>query len=373
MFAIYFFNLILCFYPGDTFYRRNDDTGSYHFNAPKSRYLSGRSDHYDENNYYKNHALHSYESNLKNHRNYFLNHRNIDRKAHDEYSSEYDSSESHDSDMRDRAQTNREIHMLDHDMNHVARPSLGNENVSFTHLSNEANLENYKNQLENSKVFKFKANFDFVANFNLLSTTKFYHPQLYLSETTDEKNFKKVEGSNEYGNYSAKYALLKNRTYVVEIGTDKEVFTGPFKDISSGGFIAVFSSNVRAIPDLMESETIKIEATGYSGNVIYKNKESLNLYKSSGLPVNFGRLNYEITPFYDQSNNSISLYYIDGSNEQRGRKNRSSTVEIKGVEEIRNCETPNCRPYFGTEHKDAEFNFFVESRVINELTNVLNK
>lgn len=365
-------NIGCCIRPGDTYHRRNEDTGSFYFNSPKSRYLSGKAGFEDE--YYgsgRSNAMHSYESNIKNHRNYFLNHRNVDRKTHDNNPSEYESEDLEQADLTNRAMTNRQMSMLDKDMNHIQRPSMGNENMIFTHLTKEAGLENYKKELKNSKVFMFTAYFDFMANFNLLSTTKGYHPQLVLSETKDEISFKKIQGDNEYGNYSSKYSLLKDHTYVVEIGTIGNMYTGQFIHIDQGGFVAIFSSNAKSLLELMSSERIQVGSEGFKGRLVFNNGEVLNLNKSKGFGVSYGRLNYEITPYYDKNQNIISLYYIDGSNEQKGRKNRSSTVEIKAVEMIRDCGTPNCRIYYGKEHRDAEYNFLVESRMVNELTSLI--
>lgn len=334
-----------------------DHTGGYngsHEYGQMSRYIGGHSDGYEFSGGHS--PYHSFSSNAKNHRNYSINKDNFLNRS--QFGLGWA-----DAKLQRREAYNKLLHLPHHDMNLRARPTLGIENVIFTHLSDEVEIVTYKKMLQKSKLFKFVANYDFIVYVNLVSISRHYHPQIHFSETIDEKTFNHVLGRNDYGNYSTQYAILKDRTYVVEIGTKDGIHTGPFKDVKNGGFIALLSSKIEAIPMILESEIHQISVGGDSGKVVYIYDNDLILSST-----NYGRLNYEITPYFNLFEKSITLFYIDGSNRGKGRKNRSSSIEFKAI------NSSDCRTYgVGMEVTDARYHFIVESRNLPELVTVFEK
>lgn len=350
---------------GEGSHRRSDDKGSFYSNSPQSWYLSGKCGQSD--NYYggrETGSLNNSESNTKNHLNFYSGHSSIHRRGHENNDSEEYS-------VRGRLSTYRNLQMINRDINHGQIPAVGSENMIFTHLSKETDLNDYKKEMNNSMVFTFVAHFDFTANFNLLSTTKGYHPQLILSETTDEKTFNKVKGYGEYGNYSSKYELIKDHIYIIEIGTISDIKTGGFENVEKGGFIAIFSSTARPLPEIMEEENIEVGSDGFIGHLVYRNMDVLKLRKSSGMPVSYGKLSYELTPYYDKNQKSVSIFYIEDSDEKQERKNKSSKVEIKATNHIKDYGTSNYLVYYGKEQKDSQYSFLVASKMINELISLI--
>lgn len=298
-------------------------------------------------------------SNLKVHRNYHLNTDNFDA-----YSS-VDNNEFNEQDFELRKFLNQTFHVTD--MNRRSRPSMGIENVIFTNLSEQAILPNYERRLRDSKVFKITANYDFMVYVNFFSTTEWFHPKLIVFETRDLTTFIRLNTNQEYGPWSSEYGLLKDHTYIFEVGTNIDLYTGGFRNIKHGGFILLLSSKLLALSKLLKSEEIHIKVGNYSGLVVYTERALLKLKSSMCKEINFGELRYEITPFYNPQKRSVSLYYIYGSNEGRGRTHRESIVELVAVQDSVSQED-----VAGVETNDGKFQFTVKSRILFEITSIIS-
>lgn len=269
-----------------------------------------------------------------------------------------------DHDLTRRKFDNKKFHI---NKNCNRRSSMGIENMIYTNFSTESVVLRFRKKLHRSKIFKFIANFDFKVNLNFFSTTEFYHPQLLLWETRDEINFNIKEGNQEWGMSSTEYSLYRDHIYIIEIGTDQSLFTMPFQDIEDGGFVAVFSSQIESLPYLLDPEKIEISAEGREGTLNYKQKGILNLMDSSGRTLNFGELDYSITPYYNHVNRSITLYYIKGSKENKGQHDRACMVTLRAVGHV---VMPGVN--FGTwNHGYFYYYFNVESHNVMEIISLL--
>lgn len=195
--------------------------------------------------------------------------------------------------------------------------------LKFTNLSQESNVPEYKRKLINSKIFKFTSKLDMPVNIILVSTTRSYHPQLIFSEQNDG-GFTQLNN----GKVDMKFNCSKGKSYVIEVGFDKNVDTKPFGDISSGGFIVVISSTSLSIKEAMLQDSMKVGIWGYDGVVPFEQDSRLNLYHPTQPLVNHGFLNYRITPLYDETRQSIKIHYHRGTDVFSRDKMRSTTLEL---------------------------------------------
>lgn len=233
--------------------------------------------------------------------------------------------------------------------------------LKFTNLSQESNIPEYKRKLINSKVFKFTSKLDIPVNLILVSTTRFYHPQLVFSEQ-NEGGFTELNN----GKINMKFNCSKDKSYVIEVGFDKSLNTDPFENISSGGFIVAVSSTSLTLKETMLQDAIKVSIWGYDGVVPFEHNSTLNLYHPTRQPVNHGFLNYRITPLYDETKQSIKIYYHRGTDVFSGNKMRSTILEI-----VCNENATANKTFYGKEPAIGKYEYIAESSKICKIIDLL--
>lgn len=233
--------------------------------------------------------------------------------------------------------------------------------MKFTNLSAESKVENYIKVLSYSKTFSFQTNHNASVYINLLSTTRYYHPQFRIYEKSNG-NFILMQNINS----NNKFFFSNKGHYVLEIGSDSKIDTSPFQNMKTGGFELIVSSEIRTIAETLNDEGIKVQIWGFEGMVPFTHNSEMTLFHDSWKYINYGILNYQITPLYDVDSRTITLYYHRGSSQQTAKKMRSSTVEVKCN---RNLFTQ--KVFYGTEPSPATYHFDVQSRRICDLVNLI--
>lgn len=238
---------------------------------------------------------------------------------------------------------------------------IPNFDLKFTNSSRESQVPNYEKKLLYSKVFTFTPKFNFNMNVILVSTTKNYHPQLIFSEKNNN-GYTQLNDSTVRFNFNC----LKGKSYVVEVGYSRELITDPFDNISSGSFILLLSSNVLSILDTMLQESIIANTKGFQGVVPFEQNAPFRLYHPDGRMVNHGHLNYNITPFFNDTKQSITIYYHRGVDFFSGDIKRSSILEIKCNKGARSTKI-----YFGKEPSKGRYEYTVESSRICDIISLI--
>lgn len=238
--------------------------------------------------------------------------------------------------------------------------SMGSE-LKITNLSTTSKIENYVKVFSSSKIFLIKTNQNSTVYINLISTTRYYHPQFRIYEKKDGK-FYLMQNIN----FLNKYFFSDKGYYVLEVGTGNTIDTEPYPNMKTGDFEVIISSEIRTIAEILNDEGIKVQIWGFEGMVPFIQNSELVLYHDSWKHISYGILNYQITPFYDTDRRTLNVYYHKGSSQYTGHKLRSSTVEIK-------CNRHLFSPkvYYGTEPRPAVYHFDVESRRICDLYNLI--
>lgn len=237
----------------------------------------------------------------------------------------------------------------------------GNETLIYTHISPVVNLNDYERSLNNSYVFKYESKYDFSASINLFSTTENFHPNVIISKKKGDSHYTLVSVN---ANKSIRFS--SGNTYVIEIGTDDELETIPFKNLASGGFICVISSEIGTFTEIMSSELIKIGVNGHFGHVAYADGDVLEMQDYTKFSLSFGVLNFKITPYYSTSKGSITMYYHKGSDELTHGKKRSTIIEFECNENAKR------KTFYGVNHKSAEHSFKVQSKNVCKMLHYLN-
>jgi hypothetical protein len=240
------------------------------------------------------------------------------------------------------------------------KSSSGTE-MKFTNLSADTKIENYIKVMSYSKTFPIQPNQNATVYVNLLSTTRYYHPQFRIYEKING-NFNLMQNIN----FSNKFFLSNKGSYVIEIGTDNKIDTLPFQNMKTGGFELIISSEVKTIAETLNDEGIRVQIWGFEGMVPFTHNAEMTLFHDSWKYISHGILNYQITPFYDTDSRTITVYYHKGSSQLTGKKMRSSKVEVKCN---RNLFTQ--KVFYGTEPSPASYHFDVQSRRICDLINLI--
>lgn len=248
------------------------------------------------------------------------------------------------------------------EIKHTEYPSFSKGlELKFTNMSTTARIENYLKIFTASKIFIIETKEDTTAYINLISTTQHYHPQFRIYE---RRGIEYVLMQNI--NFNNKFFFSHHGFYIIEIGTDSNIDTDPFQNIKYGGFVAYISSEMRTIEELLNDEEIKVSMHGYEGYISFTQNTDLSLFQESSKYISHGICNYQITPFYDSSSKTISVYYHKGSSQMIGQIMRASRVEVK-------CNRILSHPkiFYGKEIKQAMYHFDVESKRICDLLNIL--
>ncbi|KAM0680875.1 hypothetical protein GINT2_001149 [Glugoides intestinalis] len=232
--------------------------------------------------------------------------------------------------------------------------------LKFTNLSKEFRLPEYKKRLIKSKVFKFISNTSGHAYATIVSTTKNYHPQVNLYQ----------KRKNKYTlmdiKHDAEFMILKNRSYIIEVGVDQKVNTEPFPNIYEGSFIVIISSKVKSIQNILVLDSIMIGMRGYEGVASFEDTGALLLNHPKYHSTNQGVLSYAITPFYDSKDQKISLYYRGGVDVYSGAYKRTTEIQVRCNENARSTKV-----YYGIQVGKKRYKYRVDSKRICELTNLL--
>lgn len=234
--------------------------------------------------------------------------------------------------------------------------------LKFTNLTTTARIANYSKIFSASKIFIIETKEDSTAHINLISLTKHYHPQFRVYERIGN-GYVLMQNIN----FNNKYFFSHSGFYVLEIGTDSNIDVEPFEDIRNGAFVCCVSSEMRTIEEIMNDEEIKVSMWGYEGYIPFTQNSDLSLFHTSWKYLSHGICDYQITPCYDSSNKSLSIFYHKGSSEKIGHIMRASTVEIKCN---RNLPHPNL--FYGKELKQAMYHFDVESKRICDLFDLID-
>lgn len=238
--------------------------------------------------------------------------------------------------------------------------SEGSE-YKFTHLSAPSKVENYNNVFSNSKTFVIEPQHNKTVYVNLISTTRYYHPQFRIYEKKDGKFY-----LMQNVNFNNKFFLASKGFYVVEIGTDNNIDTEPFPKMKYGSYEMIISSEIRTISETLNDEGIRVQIWGFEGTVPFTQSSEITLYHDSWKYISFGILNYQITPFYDADYRTLTIYFHRGSTQYTGKKMRATTIEVKCNRNLFTQKT-----YFGTEPRPARYHFDVQSRRICDLINLI--
>lgn len=234
--------------------------------------------------------------------------------------------------------------------------------LKYTNTTPESIVPEYTRVLLNSKVFKYKSHLNQLLKINLLSTTKYFHPSLKIFKRKHEKIIELVGENKNFGKFSSIYKFKKGFEYIIEVGTIKPLDSSPFKDISSGGFVLIISSELDAIDNLLGVEPSNVVIFGFKGIVPTKNDQKFDLTDKKARTINYGLLDYKLTPFFNESASSITLYYHNGSNLYTGRRHRSSTVEFVCKKDLADEKIGK-----GKEPSFAKYEFKVNHRKICDL------
>lgn len=226
-------------------------------------------------------------------------------------------------------------------------------NLFYTHITPEIVATNYKRLYRNSYTFRYIAESTFNANLNFFSLSEDYHPQLAITEMKKGHLFEVI-----CLGCKREFQIIKNRIYLFEIGYDHRLMTGPFKNKKKGGFALIISSVLLSLEESMSNELVEIAIHQKFGTVTFKQDHSIVLHDITKESYDLGKLKYNITPYYNASNKTISFYYIDGSHELKRGKQRSTIVQVS-------CKS-NKGPliYYGNENSLSEYFFEVDSKNI---------
>lgn len=235
------------------------------------------------------------------------------------------------------------------------------KDIKFTDLSAEAQISYYKKQLKYSKVFNYNPQSNSKINIILVSKRKNYHPQFIFSKKNGKEYIKVNKDSTE-----TDFNIYKGESYVVEVGFDQKLDVKPFPNVASGSFSLLISSETNTIRDIMSKESIKLNTWGHEGVAVFDHNSAIELQNERGAKVNYGYLNYNITPYYNESNNSITIYYNLGKDLFSG--DRSSAIEF---EIVCNQHADYDKIYYGKEPQKRKYEYKVDSSGICNLTSVL--
>lgn len=233
--------------------------------------------------------------------------------------------------------------------------------LKFTNLSEETAIPDYKRNLLKSKVFRFKPTDNNIVNISILSTTTNYHPQIVFSEEKDGK-FKQLNTETT----STKFICSKENSYIIEVGHNDNLKTEPFPDIREGSFIVIISSKLRSLRDILVQDSTTVSLHGYEGVVPFDQSQSLKMHHLTKKALNMGFLNYLITPMYNNSKKSVTLYYHQGSDILSGKQMRATEVEVKCNQMARSTQT-----YYGKQKGDRRYKFTVNSKRICDLIDLI--
>ena len=158
------------------------------------------------------------------------------------------------------------------------------------------------------------------------------------------------------------FLIKENIDFALEVTNGADVEHSPFSKITSGAFVVTLSSDLPTIEDVLKKEGIQAEIGGFRAAVPFRQNSELLMYSDHHKHVSHGSLDYRLTPFFDQSANSLTVYYHHGSNYKTGSKYRSSELKIS-------CDSTMNTPttFYGTEPQGARYCFEAKSSGLCEL------
>lgn len=242
----------------------------------------------------------------------------------------------------------------------------------FNQRSLEANLSDYSKFFTASKIFAFNPTLDGIYKVVLVSTTKEYHPQMKIVEINKgggEKYVEKFGFDRENGMYSTRYALRKDREYLVEIGASEKIDFSPFANINTGGFIFIISAEKRSLQEILGQHNYRVSIYGKVGTVPLNQNGILELSGANSKKESAGMLDYSITPFFNDNVGSVTIFFHNESTFSNGLS--SSAYEAAVVEFECHLTTNSTRVFEGIEPSARVLEFNIQARSACDLIDML--
>ncbi len=181
----------------------------------------------------------------------------------------------------------------------------------FSERSIEANLSDYNRFFTASRLFTFHPSLTATYKIVLVSTTKSYHPQLKILEINrggGEKYVEQFGADRDNGIYSSRYALRQDKEYLLEVGASEKLDYLPFHNVNTGGFICIISSEKRSTQEILSQHEYKVMMWGKTAPVPLSHTEVLEL-SGDGKKEGLGKLDYSLTPYYNDHQESITIFF----------------------------------------------------------------
>lgn len=241
----------------------------------------------------------------------------------------------------------------------------------FSEKSIEASLSDYNRFFTASRLFTFNPTLTSTYKIVLVSTTKNYHPQMKIIEINRGGNEKYIEQfgqDKDNGIYSSRYALRTDREYLLEIGASEKIDFTPFMNENTGGFICIISCEKRSLQEILAQHEYKVSMWGKTAEVPLAHTEVLEL-AGDGKKEGCGRLDYSITPYYNEHQESITIFF---HNETSFSNGISGTSKEAAKVEFECHHTGNLHQVFqGVEIAKRIVEFLIHCKTVCDLIDML--
>lgn len=202
----------------------------------------------------------------------------------------------------------------------------------INHLTDENGYnQKYTKKYKDSKLYAIKAKYDTEVDFLLLSHEKEYFPQMEVASSLDyDETYKTKEPfRTEAESNSKTYKVKKGENILIEIGYDEKLDTDYFKNKNREVRFSLLFSTARklAITDYFNKG--KVKAREYDVSTEFIAGKGLYLGTSFINTFSHGSLDLKLTPYYNQDNESIAIFYTHGATNHGVSEGRSSIVEQK--------------------------------------------
>lgn len=227
--------------------------------------------------------------------------------------------------------------------------------ITETTSENVAGL-GYNRYFLSSKAYKLESKEKLKISVNLLSTDEDYLPQFVIFKyNMDTGTFKKVEPISGPTDPVNIYEMERCNIYIIEVGYDPTFSPDQFGNlIKNGGFRLLISLDSKSLL----SYFIKPELTvsKYKGKLPVEEGKSILLSASWLSNLNHGKLNTKITPYFDEKNGSVTIYYNEGSQAYGTVKRRSN------IRQICTAHPRQKKPIQGREPITGHYEWDIESK-----------
>lgn len=208
-----------------------------------------------------------------------------------------------------------------------AKKTPSNTDFLITEATPDNRPDGYTPTYASSRVYKITANKDVDASFILISAERNFYPQIKISKSSGKIAFEEAVPYFSGPQSSKSYQIKKGEDVAIEIGHDSSFDSRPFSNSAkTGGFMLIISLNGKTLENYLEKS--KISTSGSFSGTVATAPGSPLLLSASWLPnLDHGLFNAKLTPYYNTTKSSITLYYHNGSNFNTGSVHRSSTIE----------------------------------------------